>query len=250
MAVRARDARCIHCTLDSSAPADSTLTPLNCPEQGDSESLDGCGVDSQPANPINSTGFFHEVARRRWSPGIWVNGLALGAIIAATVIWLWPSERVAEDKPLLPASLGQREQVAELPDTSPPISAGASVPAAAPPAVPVPDATESGVPVAESRPLLPSRTVTTPLTSDPGFATSPQAVSKARPKVTGSQVYQTRSRTSRQQGQQASRIQSQPRVAQSRKGARFHKGTKVRRGWASTVPYPWEKPTTSGFNEK
>ena len=89
-------------------------------KQGDSESLDGCGVDSQPANPINSTGFFHEVARRHWSPGIWVNGLALGAIIAATVIWLWPSERVAEDKPLLPASLGQREQGGRITGYEPP----------------------------------------------------------------------------------------------------------------------------------
>lgn len=184
-----------------------------------------------------------EVSRRHWSPATWVNGLVLAVIIVATVIWLWPSERVAEDQPPLPHGLGQREQVADLPAAGPPTSAGVPVPA--------PDSTESGAPAPESRSLPPAGAAA-PLISEPVFATS----SKARLKATTSQGDQTHSRSSaspsrsRITGQQASRIQPQPRVAQSRKGASFHKGTRTRRGWASTVPYPWERPTTTGFNQK
>lgn len=217
-------------------------------KQNDPESLDGCGVDSQPANPINPPGFFHKVARRRWSPGTWVNGLALAIIIAATGIWLWPSERVVEDQPPLSHSLGQREPMADLPAAGPPTSAEAPVPA--------PDSTGSGTPASQSRPLPPAGAAAAPLIPAPVFATSPKTSSKTRLKVTRPHVDQTHPRSSvspsrsRTTGQQASRIQSQPRVAQSRKGSTFRKGTRTRRGWTSTVPYPWEKPTTTGFNQK
>ena len=188
-----------------------------------------------------------ELARRRWAPGTWINGLALAVIIVATVSWLWPSERVTEDQPPLPHSLDQREQVADLPAAGPPRSAGVPVPA--------PVSTESGAPAPESQPLLPAGAAAL-LTPEPVFATSPKTSSKARLKVTRPHVDQTHSRSSasssrsRTTGQQASRIQSQSRMAQSRKGANFRKGTKTRRGWARTVPYPWERSTTTGFNQK
>lgn len=189
-----------------------------------------------------------EVVRRRWSPAAWGNGLALAVIMVATVIWLWPSERVAEYQPPLPPSLGQREQVADLPAASPLVSAGVPVP--------VPVSAESGAPAPENQPLLPAGAVAAPLLPEPVFATSPETSSKARPKVAGSRVNQMHSRPSASPsrswttGQQASRIQSQSRMAQSRKGANFRKGTRARRGWARTVPYPWERSTTTGFNQK
>ena len=222
-----------------------------------------------------------EVARRRWSPGTWFNSLALAAVMATSVIWLWPAERVVEEQPPTHPSSGQREQAADPPDASPPVSAGAPVPAAIPPAVPVPDAAESGAPAPgspssvqpiattdgdatdagapapESRSLLPTGTAVAPLALDPAPTTNPQVRAETRPKVTESRANPTPSQPpgaspprSRTTGQQASRIQSQPRVAQSRKGAKSHKGTNARRGRTSTVPYPWERPTTSGFNQK
>lgn len=189
-----------------------------------------------------------EVSRCRWSPGTWVNGVALAVIVTATVIWLWLSGQVTEDPPPLPPSLGERQELAELPAADPSTSAEAPVQA--------PDSTESGAPAPESRPLLLPAGAAAPLTPEPGFAASPKTSSKARLNVTRSHGDQTRSRSSvspsrsRTTGQQASRIQSQPRVAQSRKGATFRKGTRTRRGWTSTVPYPWEKPTPTGFNQK
>lgn len=210
---------------------------------GRAESPEPADVESPIAPTAITPPSTAEVSRRRWSPGTWVNGLALAVIIVATVIWLWPSERVAEDQSPLPHSLGQREQVADLPAAGPPTPAGAPVPA--------PDSTESGAPAPESRLLPPAGAAAAPLTPEPVFATSPETSSKARLKVTRSRVDQTRSRSSaspprsRTTGQQASRIQSQPR-----KGVTFRKGTRIRRGWTSTVPYPWEKPTTTGFNQK
>jgi hypothetical protein len=191
-----------------------------------------------------------EVPRRRWSPGTLVNSLTLAAITAATVIWFWPAAQVPDDTPLPPDNLGQRRHLAEPPGGSPPVSPRAPVPAAMPSAVLASDPTESGAPASESWPLPPTETAA-PLTPDPVSTPNPQAGSETRPQVTGSRVDKPRSQPSsasqprsRTTGQQASRSQSQTRVAKSRKAA------KARRGWASTVPYPWESPTATGFNQK
>lgn len=192
-----------------------------------------------------------EVARPRWSPGILVNGLTLAAITAATIIWLWPSAQAPDHMPPPSHDLGQPEHLADPPSPSPPVSAKALVPALTPPAVLAPDAMEAGAPAPESWPLPLPETAAAPLTPDPISTTNPQAGSETRPQVTGSRVDKPRSQPSsasqprsRTTGQQASRSQSQTRVAKSRKVA------KARRGWASTVPYPWEKPTATGFNQK
>jgi general secretion pathway protein A len=205
-----------------------------------------------------------EVARPQWSPGILINGLTLAAITTAAIIWLWPSEPVPRDQPPPPYSLvrspvpGQREYLADPPGASPPVSVRSPVPPEAMPlAIPVPDATESGTPASENRPVLPTETATAPLTPDPVSITQPQAGPEIKPKAIESRADKTRAQPSsaaRPLSQatrpQASRSQFQPRVAKSHQVAKFRKGTKTRRGWASTVRYPWEKPTATGFNQK
>jgi len=238
--------------------SERTITPamvdeaaLNC-FVGDRAELPG-PADLEPpiaAAPI-APPLAAEVLLRRNSSRTLVKRWALAALTTAAIIWLWPSEPVPKDKPPSPYSLGQPEHLADPPSPSPPVSARAPAPAATPPAVPAPDAMEAGTPAPESWPLPPPETAAAPLTPDPISTTNPQADSETRPKVTRSRVDQTRSQPSsasqpRSQvtGQQTSRSQSQPRVAKSRKVA------KARRGWASTVPYPWEKPTATGFNQK
>ncbi len=235
--------------------SEHTITPAMVDEVARIGFFDDWAESPKPADvesPIAPTAIAPpstaEASRRRWSPGAWVNGLALAVIIVTTVIWLWPSEPVVEYQPPLPHNLSQQEQVADLPAADPPPSAGVLVP--------VPVSTESGAPAPENQPLLPAGTAAAPLISESVFATNPETSSKARPKAAGSQVNQTHSRPSASPsrswatGRQASRIQSQPRTAQSRKGANFRKGTRARRGWARTVPYPWERSTTTGFNQK
>ncbi len=194
----------------------------------------------------------------RWnSSGTLVKRWALVALTTAAIIWLWPSEPVPKDQSPPPYSLvrspvpGQREYLADPPGASPPVSVRLPVPAAMPLAIPVPDSTESGTPASENRPVLPTETATAPRIPDPVSTTQPQADSETKTKATGSRADQTRARPLSQTTRpQASRVQSQPRVAKYRKVTKYRKVAKARRGWASTVRYPWEKPTATGFNQK
>ena len=199
-----------------------------------------------------------EVRRRRWPRGFWVNGLTLAALTVAAIIGLWPSKPVPEEKPPPPNSLGQWEALADPPAASSPVSVRSPVPAATPPVVPALDSPESGTPASESGPVLPIENVAAPLTPNPVSSTQPQAAPEIKPQVTRSPVNKTRPQrpgaaqpSSPTTGQQASRIQSQPRVAKPRTVVKSRTTAKARRGWApSTVRYPWEPPAPTGFNQK
>jgi len=176
---------------------------------------------------------------------------ALAALTTAAIIWLWPAEPVPKGKPPPHNSLVQREHLADPPGANPQVSAMSPVPAAMPPAITMPDFSEAGTPAAESRPALPNEITAAPLTPDPVSTPQLQAEPETQPKVTGSRVDKTRSlpfsaaqSPTRQNWQQAKRIQSQPRIAKHRKVA------KHRRWWVSGVRYPWERPTATGFNQK
>lgn len=191
-----------------------------------------------------------ETPRRRWSWGFLINGLTLAALTAAAVIWLWPSKQVLETQPPTPYSLDQRGQQAQPPGASPP---AASLPASAamPPTFPASDSPVSGMPDSENQPVLPIEPVTTPLTPSPVSTTQPQSAPEIKPQATSASVNKTRSprasapqASSRTTGQQARRIQSQPRVAKPRKAAT------AKRLWTRTVRNPWERPTATGFNQK
>lgn len=196
-----------------------------------------------------------EVSGRRRASGTLLNGLMLAAITAVAVIWFWPSAQIPAEKPPSHLSSNPREPWADPAEAGPLPLSGSLVSVAAPSPVPEPvpvtDAAASGASAPASRPvsspaigdtLLPPASVSTP---------KPLAVTEAKPAATGSPADRTRSQPSgasqtrsRTMGPQANRIQSQSRVAKSRKSVA------VRRVWTRRVPYPWERPTAIGFNQK
>jgi hypothetical protein len=250
--------------LFASLQSERTITPTMVDEAaqncffGNQAELPGpVDVEPPPVSAAIAPPAIAEVSRRRWSPRALMNGLTLALIIAATVIWLWPAEQVAEDKPPPHHPLGQGEPVADLPDAPSALPANAPDPAATLPTIPAPDSRESGEPAPEPQPLPPARNVAGPLTPEPISTTHSQAGSSVKPKAAASRADPARPRSSgassspvRTKGRQASRIESQPHNAKPQKVAGFRKGAKARRGQAYTVGYPWEKPAATGFNEK
>jgi type II secretory pathway predicted ATPase ExeA len=251
--------------LFASLQAEREITPAMVDEAAQSCFFGDQAQLPKPADlepPIASAAIAPSLAAEallRWSSsGTLVKRWVLVALTTAAIIWLWPSEPVPKDQPPPHYSLvrspvpGQREYLADPPGASPPVSVRSPVPPeAAPPAIPAPEATESGTPASENRLVLPTETAATPRIPDPVSITQPQAGPETKPNATGSRADQTSARPLSQTTRpQASRVQSQPRVAKYRKATKHRKVAKARYRWASTVRYPWEKPTATGFNQK
>ena len=211
----------------------------------------------------------------RWnSSSTLVKRWVLVTLTTVAIIWLWPAEPVPKDEPLPQNSLGLREYLDAPPGANPMISAGSLVPTDAPPgvnpmisagslvltamvtAILKPDSTEFDTPVLEDQSVPPAETAAAPLAADLASTTELEVGLETKPKIAESRVDEARllpsntAKTSPRTTGRASRIQSQPRIAKSRKVTKPRKSATTRAVKVRPAPYPWESPTKTGFNQK